>query len=323
MLQVAFGQSKYYSDNLVENINRGMRQKLRRGEWLTRAPFGYVNNPVTRNIEPDPVKSKIIVRAYEEYEKGSHTLQSLSQFLADHGVAQKSGTPLGKASVKRILCNRAYLGFTKHHDEFFPGSFEPIISPTLFEAVQKMLAKKSRPRVQKVPNHFPFAQFARCGECGSMITAQYATNRFGTKYTYYRCTKKKGVCRQQYLSSSALISQAKNLLQSVSLPEAWTDYMLKTVDGFEHDEIHASGNRLGQAKEDLKLLETKLDALVDLYLNHDIERDLYLTKKDALMRQKSSLKAKSSSARAEKKELGRTPAEVDFGFKTCGVSGLQ
>ncbi|MDO8512390.1 MAG: zinc ribbon domain-containing protein [bacterium] len=44
---------------------------------------------------------------------------------------------------------------------------------------------------QKLPNHFPFAQFARCGECGSMITAQYATNRFGTKYTYYRCTKKK------------------------------------------------------------------------------------------------------------------------------------
>ena len=52
MLQVAFGQSKYYSDNLKQNVERGMRQKLRRGEWLTRAPFGYVNNPVTRNIEP-------------------------------------------------------------------------------------------------------------------------------------------------------------------------------------------------------------------------------------------------------------------------------
>jgi len=60
MLQVAFGQSKYYSDNLVENINRGIRQKLRRGEWLTLAPFGYVNNPKTRTIEPHPTKSKIV-----------------------------------------------------------------------------------------------------------------------------------------------------------------------------------------------------------------------------------------------------------------------
>ena len=171
MLQVAFGQSKYYSDNLKQNVERGMRQKLRRGEWLTRAPFGYVNNPVTRNIEPDPVKSKIIVRAYEEYEKGSHTLQSLSQFLADHGVAQKSGTPLGKASVKRILCNRAYLGFTKHHDEFFPGSFAPILSPTLFEAVQKRLEERAHPRHSKVSHNFPFTGLFRCGECGSMITA--------------------------------------------------------------------------------------------------------------------------------------------------------
>ena len=40
---------------------------------------------------------------------------------------------------------------------------------------------------------------------------------------------------------------------------------------------------------------------MDLYLNHDIEREIYLTKKDALMRQKSSLQAKSSSARAERK----------------------
>ena len=139
MLQVAFGQSKYYSDNLKQNVERGMRQKLRRGEWLTRAPFGYVNNPKTRNIEPDVVKSKVIVRAYEEYAKGTYTLVSLAQFLADHGVAQRDGTPLGKASVKRILTNRAYLGFTLHHGEYFPGSFAPILSPTLFEAVQKAL----------------------------------------------------------------------------------------------------------------------------------------------------------------------------------------
>lgn len=77
--------------------------------------------------------------------------------------------------------------------------------------------------------------------------------------------------------------------------------MLKKVEVFEHDEIHASGTRLGQMKIDLKTLEAKLDALVDLYLNHDIEREIYLTKKDALMRQRSSLQAKSSSARAERK----------------------
>jgi DNA invertase Pin-like site-specific DNA recombinase len=38
MLQVAFGQSKYYSDNLSENVKRGIRQKLRRGEFPRSCP---------------------------------------------------------------------------------------------------------------------------------------------------------------------------------------------------------------------------------------------------------------------------------------------
>jgi len=39
MLQVAFGQSKYYSDNLSENVRRGVRQKIRRGEWARATGF--------------------------------------------------------------------------------------------------------------------------------------------------------------------------------------------------------------------------------------------------------------------------------------------
>jgi hypothetical protein len=225
----------------------------------------------------------------------------MSQFLTLHGVAQKSGTPLGKASVKRILTNRAYLGFTLHHGEYFPGSFASILSPTLFEAVQKVLEKRGHPRNSKISHNFPFTGLFRCGECGSMITAQWCIGRRGIRYRYYRCTKKKGKCHQKYLMENALALQVREQLQSVSLPEAWADYMLKKVEGFEQEEVHASGNRLGQMKEDLKTLEAKLDALVDLYLNHDIERDIYLTKKDALMRQKISLQAKSSSARAERK----------------------
>ncbi|MFZ2522378.1 MAG: recombinase family protein [Minisyncoccia bacterium] len=301
MLQVAFGQSKYYSDNLKQNVERGFRQKLRRGEWLTNAPFGYVNNPVTRNIEPDVVKSKVIVRAFEEYLKSSHTLVSLSQFLALHGVTQKSGKPLVKASVKRMLTNRAYLGFVNHHGEYFPGSFVPILSPTLFEAVQKVLERRAHPRHSKISHNFPFTGLFRCTECDSMISAQWATGKSGGRYRYYRCSKKHGVCKQQYLREDLLVSQVREQLQGVSLPESWAEYMLQKVDVLQSEESHASGSRLGQMKEDLKGIEAKLDALVDLYLNKDIEREIYLVKKDILMRQRLSLHAKSSSVQAERK----------------------
>ncbi len=204
MLQVAFGQSKYFSDNLVQNVKRGIRQKLRRGEWLNKAPFGYVNNPRTKNIEPHPTNSRIVIKAFEEYTKGTYSYGALAQFLSDLGTVTCNGTPLPKITIKKILTDRAYLGFVKHYNEWFDGNFEPIVPPKLFEAVQKVLRVKERPRMTRKNYDFPFLGIFKCGECSCMITAQYAKQK---QYRYYRCTKKKGKCSQSYLREVVLVSQ--------------------------------------------------------------------------------------------------------------------
>ena len=41
MLSISFGQSKYYVDNLSQNVIRGLHYKLKLGIWPTIAPFGY------------------------------------------------------------------------------------------------------------------------------------------------------------------------------------------------------------------------------------------------------------------------------------------
>ena len=295
MLQVAFGQSKYFSDNLVENVKRGFRQKIRRGEWLTKAPYGYVNNLKTRNIEPHPVYSKIIVRAFEEYTTGTHTIQSLANLLAELGLTTKSQTPLGKASVVRLLANRAYLGFIKHHGEWHEGSFAPILSPTLFEGAQKVLQSKRRPRRSKVPHGFPFLQMSQCAECGGMITAQYTTNRFGTKYTYYRCTKKLGTCRQPYVAAASIASQFKSALQSVSLPCEELDKMEAWIERWDKEDESAHGSVAQNLKDKIRTNQEKLDRLVSLYLDNDIERAQYLSRKDILLREKVGLLEEQSN----------------------------
>jgi hypothetical protein len=269
-----------------------MRQKVRRGEWLTKAPFGYVNNPRTRNIDPHPTHSKIIVRAFEEYAKKLHTLVSLANFLALHGVTTSKGTPLGKASIKRMLTNRAYLGFVRHRDEWFDGSFEPILSPKLFEAVQKALATRERPRKTKVGHNFPFVGLFRCGECDSMITAQWATGKSGGRYRYYRCTKKKGKCGQGYLREESLVAQVKEQLQTISLCDEMTNVMLKQVEQWQKEEMSSSQSSVQNLKDSIKASEEKLDRLVSAYLDGDIPKHIYLDKKDELMRESLALKEK-------------------------------
>ncbi|NCO98502.1 recombinase family protein, partial [bacterium] len=50
MLNMAFGQSKYYVDSLSENTKRGLRQKVRNGDYPTLAPVGYINDSRTKTV---------------------------------------------------------------------------------------------------------------------------------------------------------------------------------------------------------------------------------------------------------------------------------
>jgi len=104
----------------------------------------------------------------------------------------------------------------KHKGEYHEGRFEPILSATLFEAVQEILRRKAKPRKSKQRHDFPFTGLMTCGECGSAITAQFSRGKCGGIYRYYRCTKKKGVCSQKYIQEKDLAAQIKARLQSVA-----------------------------------------------------------------------------------------------------------
>ncbi|MEK7103342.1 MAG: zinc ribbon domain-containing protein, partial [Patescibacteria group bacterium] len=152
---------------------------------------------------------------------------------------------------------------------------------------------RRRPHKSKSIIPFPFTQLARCGECGCAITAQYATNRWGTRYTYYRCTKRQIKCSQPYLGADALTAQLQTLLQSVSLPLEEIENMEKQIDIWEHESISSRGDVAQNLKASIKEIQEKLERLVSLYLDGDIERESYLVRKDALMRQKAKQQAQA------------------------------
>src|SRR3989339_118474 len=293
MLQVAFGQSKYYSNNLSENVKRGIRQKLRQGEWPGLAPFGYVNNSKTRTIEPEPTKSRCVAKAFEEFSQGRHTLESLGQRLSFWGVVSGTGKPICKATLQRMLTNPVYLGIIKHNSESYEGGFPAIVSRATFEAVQKVLKQRARPRKSKKRHNFPFVGLLTCGECGGAITAQFAHGHGGT-YRYYRCTKKLGKCSQRYLREDLLADQLKSRLQNVAFGDDWAEKMKAQVDVWEKDNAQSAQSFAQNLDEKIKEAETKLDKLVNAFLDGSIEKETYLVKKDELIKTKTDLNRRKS-----------------------------
>ena len=108
MLNIAFGQSKYYVDSLAENTKRGLRKKVRRGEYPSLAPIGYINDVRTKTIVVDKKRATIIRRAFALYTKNGSRLEDIANFLAQSGVHSKSGKRLHRDRISFILSNPFY-----------------------------------------------------------------------------------------------------------------------------------------------------------------------------------------------------------------------
>jgi len=214
MLNIAFGQSKYYVDNLVENIKRGIRQKLRRGEFPGKAPLGYLNEPRLHTIVVDDVKAPLVRRMFETYAWGKYSLPQLRNLVATWGLLSRRGKPLTLSKMGGLLSNPFFIGMFRYNGELYEGTHPPLISRKLFERVQEVLAQSGRSH-SKRQHLFPFIGLLSCGECGCAITAERQKG-----HHYYRCTKKKGKCSQRYIREETLAAQLREAVQKVSLSDA-------------------------------------------------------------------------------------------------------
>ena len=284
MLNISFGQSKYFVDNLSENVARGMRQKIRRGDWPGWAPIGYLNDPVSRKVVPAPTKGDLVKKLFETYATGDFTVQSLIKLTFNWGLTNKRGDPLVKDTIYRTFTNPFYFGLLRYKGELFQGTHEPLISKELFDKTQDVLARRGKPRKNtNIP--FPLLGFMGCLACGSMITAERQKG-----HHYYRCTRKKGKCTEPYVREESLAQQMAYAISSVSLPQDAYEYLTNAVE----EEAKASTQPLLAEKalgdRKIKEAQAKLDRLLDAHLEGLVDKQEYQAKKDVLLSSQVTLR---------------------------------
>src|SRR3989338_5339756 len=137
MLTIAFGQSKYFVDSLAENTRRGLRQKVRRGEFPGLAPPGYLNDSRTKTIVIDKRIAPIIKELYEKIAPGRYTLFDMAVFLSKHGMTT-SGGKIMRDKASWILSNPFYYGHFRYAGEIHEVTHEPLVAKKLFDQVQEV-----------------------------------------------------------------------------------------------------------------------------------------------------------------------------------------
>ena len=282
MLNIAFGQSKYYVDNLSENVKRGFRQKLRRGEYPGHAPIGYLNDLKSHSIVVDPEKNQLVHKMFDLYSTGEHTLLNLTKTINELGLRSQREKPLTLSMVHRMLKNSFYISLFTWQGEVCQGTHEPIISKELFDKVQAVMRKRGYPEKSQGHN-FTFTGLMKC-PCGCAITAETKKG-----HIYYRCTKKKGLCDSKYTREEHLVEQFKATLQKASIPDAWADNMILEIEKEKQEAIKSTASTIDSLNVQSKTINDKLDKLLDSHLEGVIDKSDYLAKKNQLINQKVQL----------------------------------
>ena len=286
MLNIAFGQSKYFVDNLRENVKRGLRQKIRNGVWPGWAPVGYTNNLKTRGIDIDHDKALKVRGMFEMYATGAYTLHSLANWCKENNLRGNLDKEMSINTVYKILQNIFYTGLMKYRGEIFEGAHEPLTSKKLFDTCQEVMSKRGKQKEIRKHN-FSFLGLMKC-KCGASITAETQKG-----FIYYRCTKKKGLCKEKhFLREEMLTDQIKSFLQKVSLSSQDTEKVLAVLDSEQDKARQDSQAEIGTLKRQLETIEAKLQKLLDVYLADALSTEEYAAKKQSLLFQKGALSEK-------------------------------
>ncbi len=221
-LGMQFVWAKYYSENLSEEVKKGMREKFKQGGWPVRAPLGYLN--VNGKVVLDPNRAHHMKKAFQLFAGGEFSVKSLAQELHRNGLRTRKSRKICTSALHLILTNPFYYGMMRWGGLTGKGKYEHLISKQLWEQVQDILHGRARPH--PVKHDFTYRGMIRCGECGCAITAQYAKKT----YIYYRCCKSKHKkCSQPYIREEKLSQKLAAIVHGICLKSGTMEVMKKEL----------------------------------------------------------------------------------------------
>jgi site-specific DNA recombinase len=236
-LRVLF--AKNYIDNLREEVDKGVKEKLEQG-WLPGKPLvGYktVGDSGHKIHIPDTQMGPLMCEAFELYDSGGYSLKLLAETMKEKGLRTHFGRPLCRSHIHKLLSNPFYVGRMSWMGQEYAGKHEPLISSQLFERVQVRMKRKIAPKYTK---HNPLLKgLMHCIECGGTITWEIQKEHWYGHCNHYRKCSQKSYVRQEEMEKQLLDQLDYLVAPSPALMEWLKEALLAKykADVEAHDEL--------------------------------------------------------------------------------------
>ena len=181
---------------------------------------------------------------------------------------------MGSTTFYRMLKSPYYAGFFVEKGVLHKGTHQPMITLEEHRRMKAILGVKER--LQPKHHVFPYTGMIYCKHCSAMITAQINTNRYGSVYTYYRCTR----CRGHHISENVLQAQIDAEVSRIYVSEQ--EFMVwarEAVERFWHEDRQTDHAVYNQKLRTLSSVDTQLDNLLGVLTKGLITDEEYKTRK--------------------------------------------
>lgn len=253
---ISLGLAKYYSDAISDNVKRAMEQKLRKGEWPAKAPYGYKNITTQQgtDIVVDEYGMRIVQKAFELYATGAYSMDLLrAKMQKEHGVVWARGY------VGKLLSNSFYHGEMLVKGKTYPHRYTPIISKTLFDQVQEVKDGLNKKPVKYRGKGYIYRGLLRCGDCGLSITPEQHKG-----FVYYHCTQYNGKHGAKWFREETLTERIGEAFKALQMPEALVTQTIATLDAVHQEKVTFHNQEYSKLTQEHKTLTTMMD---NLYLD--------------------------------------------------------
>jgi site-specific DNA recombinase len=191
-LNVLLSFAQFERELIGERVRDKIAASKRKGLWVGGpVPLGYA--AVDKKIVVVPDEAEVVRMIFAQYLRlGS--VRALAEELDRHGVRSKGrrlsngrsvgGGRFGVGALAHLLKNRFYIGEVVYRGEVYRAEHEPILQPTLFEAVQGKLAAHAVARRCRLRGS-PAVLAGRLFDSSGNRMSPTHTNKGGARYPYY------------------------------------------------------------------------------------------------------------------------------------------
>lgn len=304
-----------------DRIRTGIEQSIKRGKRSGNKIYGYdyIDNTYTVNKE----EANIVKRIFELYSNNIGYIR-IANTLNKDSIQSCKGKEWSRAMVANIIKNEAYIG------NLYRGKYQtnklkdtkrvilddnkctkltitPIIPQELWDKCQNLRrSKQDTDNINKFCAISKYGKLIKCEVCGNYYQHYIYSTKSG-KVSSYRCYGKiNKICNNSNIKESVLDSiitkeRINNIRDRVKLLRLTT--VNRGINKLKESLNTDNTLKIQKLQTEYEDLSNKQAKLLDLYLNGNLDKDLFTSKSDELKEQLSSIANKIEELSKSKGEI--------------------